>query len=1049
MQSFTNCIKNMSKIKNIVTALGQSVTVLLFLPSLALAVGFGNININSRLGDPLNLEVELLSVTPTEIGTMAVGLGSRTDFARANMMYPEYAVAMKFDIVEGLDGQYYITISSEVPFNETFLHMLLSASWSGGKVIREYTALLDPPLYSGESASIVEVPETVSESQPVQSTGLSQSSSESDTASSSASSSEPSYATDSASSVSVVRGDTLSGIVNRLGLPDSISMFQALTALVEQNPDAFVKGNMNRLKAGATLSVPTFSGISQVDQQAALDNFYDQTSEYNQYLTDIGYLPEAGVSETSVPVESQTAQDDSDSSSESAVAEVETSDPEVLSESEISTTTDQFEDSVDLSELSVNQSEEDVSKLVIGQESTDEEIANAIEGNEGDDAQITALKAQLAELDESLLASGIEDEEVKQRLKAIQAQVERVSSLIEVEDSNLAASQLNASKDENNAAETDPVVSDLTESTESVSTEELAANQENEETEEAVAAIGSTGQVDGGEEAGLIASKDAGNQETESDSSTVTTAESDLTAQNAAAQTEAGQLESAVQPEPEKKAEPVAKTGSESEGTSSQDSEQSNRTVASSGFMSNLSSIFGSFSNYALKIAAGLLAIIAGLFFYRRRKSQQEFEESMLDIESGQLSATTGQDSLRQVSAASGIDLASRDSGFELTVGGGMSYLSEEGIAGVAEEENEVVQAGAVDPLAEADVYLAYDRDEQAVQVLKEAYSSNPERVELAEKLLEIYHKQDERIAFDKLARELRSRIGAKHHPVWTKVSSMGREVSPDNDLYNESSELHEVIESSEIELDTNSINPQTSTQIENELTGIAPPLDPGAFLDIELDELNLEAGQSEDTAIKSLDMDDLVMDFDLDDETPDRGIDAPTLSQIITAAEIKDLEDRVAVNGSGLDEDSDLDEKPAADDITLAFGDDELEFSFGDDSDDELNLDVSSELSNAMKEIENEKQEMDEVAEQLDKLEPEVAEAVANVKEQSYLSELSEQSISKMEPYHESETALELAKAYLELGEKDIAKGFIEEVINEGSDKQRAKAEKLVKELA
>ena len=77
------------------------------------------------------------------------------------------------------------------------------------------------------------------------------------------------------------------------------------------------------------------------------------------------------------------------------------------------------------------------------------------------------------------------------------------------------------------------------------------------------------------------------------------------------------------------------------------------------------------------------------------------------------------------------------------------------------------------------------------------------------------------------------------------------------------------------------------------------------------------------------------------------------------------------------------------------------------------------------------------------------VAEELAGeVQEDSYLSELSEQSISKMEPYHESETALELAKAYLELGEKDIAKGFIEEVINEGSDKQKAKAEKLVKEL-
>ena len=932
MQAFTNCIENMTKTRIIINILGQSVAVLLLLPSLAFAVGFGTINVNSRLGEPLNIEVELLSVTPTEIGTMAVGLGSRADFARANMVYPDYAIAMKFDIGEGLDGQYYVAISSEVPFNTTFLHVLLSASWSGGKVIREYTALLDPPLYSGESSSVVEVPETISQPQEVQSTGLSQSSSES------------SYANDLASSVSVVSGDTLSGIVNRLGIPDDVSMYQALTALVQQNPDAFVKGNMNRLKAGVTLNVPTFSKIGQIDPQLALVNFKEQTSEYNQYLTDIGYFPEAEVLDTRTAEERQTAQDDSGSNTdlglEKAETEIQTADPALPSESEISTTTSQFEDSVDLSELSVRKPEEDASKLVIGQESSDEEIASAIGGNEGDDAQIAALKSQLAELDESLLASGVEDEEVKQRLKEIQAQVERVSSLLEVEDSNLAAIQMNASTDgstdgstEGNALDDESDSIESSELTESTSTDDIAASGDNDEV---VAAIDGTSQIDGGGEAGIIATEEASSPQTEAGSS-------DLTAKNETTQSELSEVEgeSAVQAETEKKAEPiaVATTGNQTAETSSQVDDEPARTVASSGIMSNLSDLFGSFADYALKIVAGLLAIIAGLFFYRRRKSQQEFEESMIDIESEQLSANAGQDSLRQVSAGSGIDLESQNSGFELTVGAGMSYLSEEGIAGVAEEENEVVQTGAVDPLAEADVYLAYDRDEQAVQVLKEAYSSNPERVELAEKLLEIYHKQDDRVAFDALATQLRNRIGARHHPVWVKVSSMGREVSPDNNLYNETSELNALAESSEIELDTGSINQQSSTRTGDEISGNAPRSDDNAFLDIELNELNLEGSQSEDSAIKALDVDDLGVDFDMDEESPDHGIDAPTLSQIITATEIKNLEDRVAGDVGSVDEDSDLDEKPAADDITLALDDDALDFNFGDDSNDEKDL--------------------------------------------------------------------------------------------------------------
>ena len=176
------------------------------------------------------------------------------------------------------------------------------------------------------------------------------------------------------------------------------------------------------------------------------------------------------------------------------------------------------------------------------------------------------------------------------------------------------------------------------------------------------------------------------------------------------------------------------------------------RKVAQSNLLDSFKGVFSSLPDYGLKIAAGLLALLGVLFIWQRRKSRKEFDESMMDIESEEVSLNS-ETSIQRMSDASGIDLASAsDSALELTIGGGMSYLSEEGIAGVNEEDNEVIKAGAVDPLAEADVYLAYDRDEQAVQVLKEAYADTPERGELAEKLLEIYHKQDDRRAFDALA---------------------------------------------------------------------------------------------------------------------------------------------------------------------------------------------------------------------------------------------------------------------------------------------------------
>lgn len=933
----------MSKIKNYLFLLGSFIALAILMPSVSLAVELGNLNVNSKLGENLDLELGLLSVMPVEIGTMEVGLASRSDFARAEVIYPENANLLNFDVVEGDDGQYFVTITSEDPVNDTYLHLLILANWSGGKVVREYTALLDPPLYTGTPASSVEVASTGEAS---------------DTSSTTSVSSSSAYP----SSITVQRGDTLSGIVARLNAPDSVSLYQGLTSLLEANPDAFVDGNMNRLKAGAELNIPTFPSMAQINRQTALQNFTSQVAEYDQYLVGIG-LPalDTGVEEQVANIPSV----DTDSDAPETTTDIDDSEEDVSEVSE--------ESEIDLNEVDVNleAEQDDEVRLSIGQEASDED-ASAIDGSQGDEAQVDALKSQLAEIDESLLASGVESEEVKQRLRDIQTQVDRVSKLFEIEDANLAVSQDRAASDD--------------------------------DTDEAVAAIDETGQVDDGGEAGVV---DAEVEDT-SDSETASISETTETDSVVTAVTEADTDADAATTEEiasvaDTTAQTVADTSTETESTAE-------RQVLQTGIMDTLTRLLGSFSDYTLKIVAGLITLIALLFFYRRRKSQKEFEEGMLDIESGQVSTNSdsGQRSFKQLSTVTGVDLASGDSGLELSIGGGMSYLSEDGIAGVAEEENEVVQAGAVDPMAEADVYLAYDRDEQAIQVLKEAYSSNPERAELAEKLLEIYHKQDDRIAFDALATELHARIGAKQNPVWTKVMAMGKEVSPDSDIYNELSELSELPAVPLQAAEPEQVLEQASTVDISSVDDIA-------VLNLGEEEVDISTGLSEDTAIKTLELDDLELSLS-DDESPvDRALDAPTLSQIITNAEEQERQSQM---------ESELEKMEPA-------NTGEIEFKLGEERENEDNIEIeveeSSELANALAQLDSE---------------------VPKADEDSYLSEASKQSISKLEPYHESETALELAKAYLELGEKDIAKGFIEEVVNEGSTKQKAKAEKLVKEL-
>ena len=831
----------MSKINKICKLWGQSVLGLLLLPSVAFAVGFGNLTVNSKLGESLDIEVELVSVTPVELGTLNVGLASRSDFNRAGIAYPETsAQLMEFNVVESSQGNYIVSITSQNPINETFLHFLLSANWSGGKVVREYTALLDPPLYTGNSGAVVEVPAVTS-------------STETSTADTSSSTFDSSSFDASSDAITVQRGDTLSGIVSRLGLPDSVSLYQGLAALLDANPDAFIDGNMNRLVAGAVLNIPRFNSISEISKQVALNRFQQQAAEYDQYLTDIGYR---SVSD----------------SSEQSTASADQEEPQQPSEEETTFASEEEEsqagdESIDLSQIELNLDteqqaieeepieQEEEARLSIGQELSDQELADAIEGTQGDSAQVEALKTQLAQLDESLLASGVESDEVKQRLKDIQEQVDKVSRLIEIEDSNLAMSQDRAADDD----QAEP---------ESVEQEQVGEQQEEDQ---ALAVIDEPDQPIIDEEDG-IASLGTGDQDSGSVDNTATdsSAESDAGTNAGAETTEVAQVASSESPatdttsgnteaeqenttqatdqdnQAENASDQQQQTPTEEAATlaatntiedASQNTQQEPaRRVVQIGILDNVMGMFGSVSDYMLKIVAAIIALIAGIFFYRRRKSQREFEESMLDIESGQISATTNQDSYRQISAASGIDLASQDSGLELTIGGGMSYLSEEGVAGVAEEENEVVQAGAVDPLAEADVYLAYDRDEQAIQVLKEAYSVNPERSELAEKLLEIYHKQDDRPSFDNLASELRSRIGAKQNPIWTKIVAMGKEVSPSNKLYSESAEFVDAGLDSTLELESGITDSEAT----------APSgLDVSSLDDIEMMELDL--GKVED----------------------------------------------------------------------------------------------------------------------------------------------------------------------------------------------------------
>ncbi|MEX2353187.1 MAG: peptigoglycan-binding protein LysM, partial [Gammaproteobacteria bacterium] len=111
------------------------------------ALGLGNIELNSDLNQPFDARIELLSPTPSELSTLAVRLASPEAFSRAGIERSFILTTLRFEVVESESGPDYIHITTREAVREPFLNFLLEAGWSNGRLYREYTVLIDPPLY--------------------------------------------------------------------------------------------------------------------------------------------------------------------------------------------------------------------------------------------------------------------------------------------------------------------------------------------------------------------------------------------------------------------------------------------------------------------------------------------------------------------------------------------------------------------------------------------------------------------------------------------------------------------------------------------------------------------------------------------------------------------------------------------------------------------------------------------------------------------------------------------------------------------------------------
>ncbi|MCC5857071.1 MAG: hypothetical protein JJT90_02880 [Ectothiorhodospiraceae bacterium] len=250
-----------------------SALLLSSLPTLALAVGLGNVETRSALNQPLEARIPVLSASRDDLESLQVRLASGEAFQRVGLDRPFILSRLAFD-VEVHDGQPYIVVSTEEPVREPFLAFLVEARWPGGRVMREYTLLLDPPVHAptGDAPAPGTVADAPAARQPTPEAATA--------APARAPVRQEAAPTGSREYGPVRRNQTAWDVALETRPDESVTVQQMMMALLRANPGAFGDGNVNNLHAGAVLRVPDRAEIASMSAAEARREFARQVEQW-------------------------------------------------------------------------------------------------------------------------------------------------------------------------------------------------------------------------------------------------------------------------------------------------------------------------------------------------------------------------------------------------------------------------------------------------------------------------------------------------------------------------------------------------------------------------------------------------------------------------------------------------------------------------------------------------------------------------------------------------------------------------------------------------
>jgi pilus assembly protein FimV len=624
------------------------------------AAGLGTMTSTSKLGEPLNAEIELLAVAPGELNSIQAALAADQVYQDQMLEKPASYPYIQIEVGNNSKGQPILKLTSSQPITEAFLDMLIQVDWPTGRLVKEYTLLLDPPgfnsNYVSESTGLpvtgqppvpAEAPKAtaapaVESAKPEASKPATKkpATARAESPKPSTPAEPPADSLATPDPLTTERGDTLYAIARQMK-PDNVSVEQMLAALYRSNQDAFDGKNMNRLKVGKIIRMPDQAALNAISNQQAKNLVAEHNTNWLAYKNALSnVVKNSAASETGGNTQQSAGK--IGSGQEKPVPQAPAG--------------------------------KDVLKLSAGDEKS---------GTQTDKA---AAKAAANAAQEEAAAKENAIKEEQSRAAALEKQVADMKKLMELKNNALSQAEKNAAQATTPEAKTPEPKAETLAATEN---KPVPAEAQPAPATELAAPVPEKATVD------------------------------------------PAAIDPAIEPEQPSFMQVLLQR------------------------LKNISPVLP----WAL-IALPILICVWALIRIRRKKEIDTFEDAILTAPATEMQNNTV---FGDTQAASG------DTSF-------LTDFSQSGVGGMIDSHD-------VDPIAEAEVYMAYGRDAQAEEILKDAIQKDPERQELKLKLLEIYQSTNNKGAFESLAGEVYANVGPSDQ-TWSKVVAMGQKLDPENSLY-------------------------------------------------------------------------------------------------------------------------------------------------------------------------------------------------------------------------------------------------------------------------